>query len=361
MEIPVRLNSFAIALVSIALCVVASGCGKEGSIYLNGTASANNGARVDGGATTGYSLQANNTGFTVVSYSLAQSGAAANNAALTLPASFGPTALAVDPSSGTLYIGGDTYFSGGQTPEILVYAAASTGSATPARTIVGNATTANFDEPISMTVDSSGQLYIASTPQDIGTVAVYGTTANGAATPERVLSGGATGLYQPSQLAVDATGNIYVSNIYQGYAGNIVEFPPTASGNVPPERAITDDVHVIDGVAVDSTGDVFALIGTLNQSTGYVTSAQIAEYATDAKGPATPSALISGTTTLLGTASSLRIDGKDNLFVQQTTGTGSATTQQIVAFGPGASGNLAPFLTISGSALEGGFTQFAIR
>jgi len=62
-------------------------------------------------------------------------------------------------------------------------------------------------------------------------VLVFASGASGNATPVAVISGANTGLMDPSGVAVDTSGNIWVSD---AAANAIYRFASTANGNVAP-------------------------------------------------------------------------------------------------------------------------------
>jgi sugar lactone lactonase YvrE len=64
---------------------------------------------------------------------------------------------------------------------------------------------------------------------------VYAAGAGGNVAPTRTIAGSSTGLSTPTGIALDASGNIYVTT-----NGNrsVVVFAPSASGNVTPLRTI---------------------------------------------------------------------------------------------------------------------------
>jgi hypothetical protein len=76
-------------------------------------------------------------------------------------------------------------------------------------------------------------LYISS--QSPGAVSVYDIAPDGTITgPSRVITGAATLLTQPTSIAVDSLGAVYVTNIFQ----NVVVFASGATGNVAPTQTL---------------------------------------------------------------------------------------------------------------------------
>jgi hypothetical protein len=106
--------------------------------------------------------------------------------------------------------------------------------------------------------------------------------------PIRTISGGATGLSTPFDLALDAVGTLYVSNV-----GNqtVTEYTVGADGNVAPIRTITG-LPGNAGLAVDAAGTLYVANPTNPSPPDSIT-----EYAAGANGGATPIRTISGSST----------------------------------------------------------------
>ena len=345
-----QLSSCAFIAAAFTLAVSLTGCADPGVIEPQVTGLA------VGGATTAYALQ---TGATpaVLSFSLAGSGSAAPASTLSLAPNFEPSALAVDRTSGTIYVGGIVHGNSGSTAQIQAFTAGAAGAATPVRTITP--ASASFDQPQSMTVDNSGQLYVASVVGQTPTITVFGASANAAAAPVRTLGGGSTGIYLPSAITVDAAGNLYVASIdpvVTPYGGSIIEFAPNLQGNTPPTRSITSINTIFNGVGVDSAGNIWAVQETDNN--GVFSSPAIVEFSSTASGAVSPIRSITGAATLLGTVGELQVDGGNNVYVVEQSPSGA---DALLGFGPSAKGNAPPDLALTPPALTTGAAQFAIR
>lgn len=151
--------------------------------------------------------------------------------------------IAVD-SSGNVYGTGD--YNTGFANAVLIFNSSANGDVAPTSSIVG--TNTMLQEIVGMALDSAGNLYVAngniapSTPS----IVVFSAGASGNATPTRVISGAATGLTSPGNLAVDGSGNIYVLN-----GANVLKFSSTATGNIVPTATITAAGFVeVVGIAV---------------------------------------------------------------------------------------------------------------
>lgn len=189
-----------------------------------------------------------------------------------------PKGIAVDPSSEASYV---TLYTG----VIAVYAPAAKGNVKPIETIAGKKTGLRL--PMKLTFDSSGNAYV---PDETGEVFVYAAGAFGDVAPKEIIYGAKTGLDTPEQIAVDGSGNIYVANYESGYgkAGSVTVYAATASGDQAPIRTISGKNTQItnpSGIALDASGNI------------YVSCGAILVFAANANGDVKPIREISGSKT----------------------------------------------------------------
>ena len=167
-------------------------------------------------------------------------------------------------ATGNIYVGAVTTQMGtpnGQSsdPRILMFPPGSTGAATPKRTIQLPA----GSTPGAIAVDGTGNIYVS----DSNMIYEFATGASGTATPTRSLATGCT------FLAVDLNANIACAD-----GQTVMVFAPTQSGSAAPTRTIEpgqafvvdpDDIAgSIGGLALDPTGNIFMVVsagGTLLQ------------------------------------------------------------------------------------------------
>jgi hypothetical protein len=167
-------------------------------------------------------------------------------------------------ATGNIYVGAVTTQVGtpnAQTsdPRILMFPPGSAGAATPNRTIQLPA----GSTPGAIAVDGTGDIYVS----DSDMIYEFATGASGAATPKRSLATGCT------FLAVDLNANIACAD---GPAVKV--FAPTQIGNATPTRTIKPGqafvaypeaiAGSIGGLALDPTGNIFMVVsagGTLQQ------------------------------------------------------------------------------------------------
>ncbi|HEY1428169.1 MAG TPA: hypothetical protein VGF18_01245, partial [Candidatus Tumulicola sp.] len=93
-------------------------------------------------------------------------------------------------SSGLLYV------ANGKSQKVTVYSSDVFGNQKPIRTIAGPKT--RLDNPWGIAVDASGNVYVSNHPANLqgpGTITVFAATAEGNAKPIRTIEGSKTGLY----------------------------------------------------------------------------------------------------------------------------------------------------------------------
>jgi uncharacterized protein (TIGR03437 family) len=163
-----------------------------------------------------------------------------------------PTGIAID-KSGTIYIADGLNnrvrkVSGGV---ISTFAGNGTAGYTGDK---GPATSAELNNPIGLALDSSGNLYIADSANNVvrmvsssGTITTFAGNNIAGYSGDMALATGAQ-LFNPVGVAADSAGNVYIADtgnnvIRQVYKGNIVTY---ALGFAQP-----------DGVAVDGAGNIY--------------------------------------------------------------------------------------------------------
>jgi sugar lactone lactonase YvrE len=166
-----------------------------------------------------------------------------------------PVGMAAD-SEGNLYVVDCSTNCGGSEWSILEFAAGSNGNVSPIRDIHGQHTTMGWADGIA--VDASGNMYV--TEPDENAVAVFGRDADGDAVPSRYISGSDTHIFGPIGIAVDSS-QLYVGSQAGEY---IVSFPKNADGDIWPSGMAHNPwgrLQLPDGLAVDSSKNVYAAGG----------------------------------------------------------------------------------------------------
>jgi sugar lactone lactonase YvrE len=240
--------------------------------------------------------------------------------------------------------GGNTYGA------VMVYAAGATGNDPPLQTITGSKT--GLYTPLGVAVDPvNGDIYVANFgyigPSLAPSVLIYAPDANGNVPPIGTITGAKTGLNGPGNLALDASGNIYVPNAGGGTGSNpfgtVTVYAAGSVGNVAPIQTITGldrQLDVPNQVALNSSSKhIYVSNGEGRGKFG----GHVAVYAAGANGMARAIRLIVGSLTQLSEPQGIALDGSNNIYVAND-GTNSVTV-----YAPGKTRNVAPINTISGS------------
>jgi hypothetical protein len=133
-----------------------------------------------------------------------------------------------------------------------VFARDASGAATPLRTLAGRKT--GMGEPTAIALDAAGNLYVAnvklSREQQTG-IEVFAPGVGGNRAPIQIISGSQTGIIDPVNIVLGADENIYVANQLNLSGGDydILVFPASASGDVAPVRVLNSGKYGYTGTA----------------------------------------------------------------------------------------------------------------
>jgi sugar lactone lactonase YvrE len=222
-----------------------------------------------------------------------------------------PTGIALDPS-GNIYVANHSSENGG-TDAVTVYPAGSNGNVVPSATIDGSKT--GLDFPAAIALDTSGNIYVANDGSEDGgadTVTVYPAGSKGNVAPSATVSGSNTGLDDPQGIALDTSGNIYVTNdgSSSGVADTVTLYPAGSDGNVAPSATVSGFNTGLDnpqGIALDASGNIYVANGGSDAPTDYPSSNDVTVYSAGSNGNVAPSATLAGPTTELAQPAGIAI------------------------------------------------------
>jgi len=200
-----------------------------------------------------------------------------------------PTGIALDAS-------GKIYVADGNTASILVYAANPSGTLNeaPIATIAGSNT--QLANPFGIAFDGTGHVYVSNTGVANGSITVYAPNPSGTLNeaPIAEIIGSNTGLVFPQGVAVAPSGKIWaVDNTFGTYAVTAYAANPSGTLNEAPVATISGsatDVSNPSSIATDPSGKVYVGIA----GTG---TPGIAVFAANANGNQAPTGFISGSNT----------------------------------------------------------------
>lgn len=243
--------------------------------------------------------------------------------------------LARHPVSGYIYVANSSGVGKGSTGEILTYATAANGNASPVNAIGGSQT--QLTQVNGIVVNSSGEIYVVDT--DTNEIVGFAPGASGNVAPNVVISGPSTNLACPIGLAIDASGYLYVANGGSSCRSGspppgYLVFAPGSNGDASPTYDVTGtytDLFDSNGIAVDAEGYVY-----VSQS------GQVNVFAPGSNGDATPLRELDGSKTLLNQPWGIGVYAS-RMYV------GSCGGFYLERFASGASGNTPPAAVISGS------------
>ena len=262
-----------------------------------------------------------------------------------------PVAIAVD-SAGNMYVANQGVPQDKEEPaSITIYRAGSNGDDAPTARIAGANT--GLTAPSAIALDSHGFIYVAndSDSQEIpDSVLVYSPGSNGNAAPARVISGPATLLSEPDGIAVDSSGNTFVtSRQSEGPScchAAVLIYAPGAAGNVAPIESIDGDcakLTMSGGIALGPNGNIYVT----NPNPGGPGQG-IVVFNTQMLAPRMmgqcwmPIASIVGDKTGIDGPWGIAVDPAGNMYVPNS----EANENSIGVFSAGANGNVAPSVTI---------------
>ncbi len=221
------------------------------------------------------------------------------------------------------------------------------------------ALTADMAYPQGIARDTSGRIYIANF--DTNTMTVYAATANGNVPPIAVIGGSNTRLAGPTGIALDSSGKIYVVNSAEYRNGSITIYPPLGTSigilNQAPIAAIAGSKTLLDnptGIALDAQGNMYIAneLHFSRKPDQRFDRGRLTVYPAGSRGNIAPIAVISGARTGLALPLGIALDSDGNVYVANsyTANTSSSLRydSSITVYAAGSKGNTTPIATIAG-------------
>jgi len=254
----------------------------------------------------------------VVVYRIDKTGAAAVVATIG-----GPLTGLESPAGMTLDEHGRLYVI--NSSSIVEYAPEAIGNVLPAAIIAGPATQLNG--PAAITVDTAGDIYVANGVLSSGNcILEFAPTAGGNSAPIATFGARETGfLSWCHDLALGGSGYVYAS-----WADSVVEY--THAGDRM--RALSGPATGLDspeGIAIDASGNLYVT----NSGGNSVTA-----YRPDTDGAAAPFLTIFGPATRLQRPHRIAVDGSGQIYVANSSGL------EVLIFRPGSNGDIVPAAVI---------------
>lgn len=177
-----------------------------------------------------------------------------------------PIGIAVDPA-GKLYVA-NSAAGGVGSSSVQVFAP---GTTVASQTISGSST--GLSTPGFVALDSGANIWV--TNETGNSIEEFTNSATGNQPPLAVISGSNTLLSKPQGLAFDTSGRLYVAiNNGLGFSDAVLVFSPPLSGNIPPSIILcgpNTGVNNPTGVAVNSQGTLFVVNSAFAGNPGYLT------------------------------------------------------------------------------------------
>jgi sugar lactone lactonase YvrE len=271
----------------------------------------------------------------------------------------GSNTLLSNPDGIALDALGRIYVVNSSDNSITIYAplAAATGVLNEASigVIIGSKT--RLDNPTAIALDSQGEIYVANALRvrvaphaiyDVGRVTVYSAGSIGNVAPIAAISGDATGLAYPIGLALDSGRNIYVANGDTANAGDNRKYYASITVYKAGSKGNASPTAIIAGDNTDldyPKGIAVDSSGNI-YAAGYINDYTINLYPAGSDGNVSPTAFIGGADTGLGTASGIAFGSGGSLYVANSY-TGAAFSGSITVYPAGSSGDAVPTTTIT--------------
>jgi hypothetical protein len=273
-----------------------------------------------------------------------------------------PLGIAFDTSA-NIYVANAGSQDGGY-DSVTIYPAGSNANVSPIATIGAGGAPDNtgLNCPDAIFVGGAGHIQVANAVggyNSNGSITVYLPGSSGNVAPAATLTGPDTGLSYPVGLLQGPGGTLHVLNALGGPdgAGSITMYPTASgiNGDLTPTNTISGNssgnqtgFNNPSGIALDSGGNIY--VTNDGSASGGVDSVTI--YAYGGRGNIAPMATISGPLTQLNLPSGIAVDSSGNIYVAND-GSSGGSIDTITIYPPGSNGNVAPAMLINGTVTSG--------
>lgn len=270
--------------------------------------------------------------------------------------------VAVD-SAGNIYVANE---SGGGSVDI--YSAGSYATDTPGATIAGDNTGLNY--PLGIAVDFAGNIFVLNRDN---AVTVYPAGTAGDVTPNATINIDTSGKNVPTGMGLSPHGDLYVTNLavvkchrrscHKISSPSVAVYPAGSDGNAKASAVISGPKTQLgspSAVAVDESGQIYVTDeGPAKCVKGCCSTngpGSVNVYAPGSKGDVMPIATIKGKSTGISLPYGITVDSNGNIYVLNN-GTGifdgcfgeiDTAAAPIEIFAAGSHGDIAPTAAISG-------------
>lgn len=205
---------------------------------------------------------------------------------------------------------GTTYGAGGNNVTIYAPGVGDSSFGTEQNTeLIINGAATGLSNIQGIAVDAAKNIYVIN-GSPANSIEVFAAGTSGNASPLRTISGAATTLNFPAGIALDSSGNIWVTN----NGNSVLEFSGAANGNVAPIGTLSGASTLLSaavGIAIDSTNKMYV--------TGTSTYPQIEQFAAGATGNVAPLHTVTGPGTgMASPLAGLAVDHSNTLYVAST-------------------------------------------
>jgi len=260
----------------------------------------------------------------------------------------GPHGVALDSSA-------NIYLADSSAAKVFVYPplASSTGQHNEVPTITIGGSNTGLNLPNGIGLDSTGDIHVV----NVSSVVVYHALGSSTgllneAPTTTISTTMTTGLSYPQGIALDSSGNIYVTECPACYTvshgiPSVYVYPAGSNANTAPSATISGSATGLEspeGIALDSSANIYVADSGDGGCDGF---ASVYVYPAGSNANAAPSTIINGLRTSLCKPIGITLDSSRNIYVADA-GFANVSAPSVYIYAAGSTGNTAPIATISG-------------